>query len=190
MAANTESPYARLGSGRSVRRVEDEGLLKGEGTFADDVSLPGQAHVCFLRSPHPHARITGIDKTAASSMPGVIAVVTGDELARAGVRPLLSSADFKRGDGSPSASPPRHALAVGSVRYVGEAAAAEDAQPPAQARDAAEALEVGYESLPAVVDVHDAVAVGAPLVWPKATGNIAAVARYGDSAAAAKAFAR
>jgi carbon-monoxide dehydrogenase large subunit len=77
-----------------VLRVEDERLLTGTGSFADDVSLPDQAHVCFLRSPYPHARILGIDKTAAAALPGVIAIVTGDDLVRARVKPLPSSADF------------------------------------------------------------------------------------------------
>ena len=184
-----ESQYARFGSGKSVRRVEDDNLLKGEGVFADDVSLPNQAHVFFLRSPHPHARIASIDKRAASAMPGVLVIVTGDDLVREGVKPLPSSVDFKRADGSPSASPPRHALAVGTVRFVGEAVAAVIAESAAQARDAAEAIEVRYETLPAVTEAVDAIASGAPLVWPKAAGNIAAESRYGNAAAAQAAFA-
>ena len=123
-----ESQYARFGSGKSVRRVEDQSLLTGAGMFADDVSLPGQAYVCFLRSPYPHARMVAIDTAAASAMPGVIAIVTGADLVRAGVKPLPLSADFRRGDGSPTASPPRHALAVDTVRFVGEAVAAVIAQ--------------------------------------------------------------
>ena len=185
-----ESQYARFGSGKSVRRVEDENLLKGEGVFADDVSLPNQAHVFFLRSPHPHARIASIDKRAASAMPGVLVIVTGDDLVREGVKPLPSSVDFKRADGSPSASPPRHALAVGTVRFVGEAVAAVIAESAAQARDAAEAIEVRYETLPAVTEAVDAIASGAPLIWPKAAGNIAAESRYGNAAAAQAAFAK
>ena len=185
-----ESQYARFGSGKSVRRVEDENLLKGEGVFADDVSLPNQAHVFFLRSPHPHARIVSIDKRAASAMPGVLVIVTGDDLVREGVKPLPSSVDFKRADGSPSASPPRHALAVGAVRFVGEAVIAVIAETAAQARDAAEAIEVRYETLPAVTEAVDAIASGAPLVWPKAAGNVAAESRYGNAAAAQAAFAK
>jgi len=185
-----ESQYARFGSGKSVRRVEDENLLKGEGVFADDVSLPNQAHVFFLRSPHPHARIVSIDKRAASAMPGVLVIVTGDDLVREGVKPLPSSVDFKRADGSPSASPPRHALAVGAVRFVGEAVTAVIAETAAQARDAAEAIEVRYETLPAVTEAVDAIASGAPLVWPKAAGNVAAESRYGNAAAAQAAFAK
>ena len=185
---STESQFARFGSGKSVLRVEDEALLKGAGLFADDATLPGQAQVCFLRSPHPHARIAAIDAKAAAALPGVIAIVTGDDLVRAGVKPLPLSADFKRPDGSPTASPPRHALAVGTVRFVGEAVAAVIAQTTAQARDAMEAIDVRYEPLPSVVDAADAVAPGAPLVWPAATGNIAAEARHGDAGATEAAF--
>ena len=185
-----ESSIARFGSGKSVRRVEDEALLKGAGLFADDASLPGQASVLFLRSPHPHARITTIEVSAASPMPGVLAIVTGEDLVRAGVKSQPLSADFKRGDGSPTASAPRHALAVGTVRYVGEAVAAVVAETIAQARDAIEAIDVRYAPLPNVVDGTDAVAPGAPLVWPEATGNIAAEIRHGDPAATAAAFAK
>ena len=184
----TESQFARFGSGKSVLRVEDESLLKGTGLFTDDATLPGQANVCFLRSPHPHARIIAIDTKFAVALPGVIAVVTGDDLVRAGVKPLPLSADFKRPDGSPTASPPRHALAVGAVRFVGEAVAAVVAGTIAQARDAMEAIDVRYEPLPCVVDADDAVAPGAPLVWPAATGNVAAAARHGDAAATEAAF--
>ena len=186
----TESQFARFGSGKSVLRVEDESLLKGAGLFTDDAKLPGQAIVCFLRSPHPHARIAAIDTKVAAALPGVIAVVTGDDLVRAGVKPLPLSADFKRPDGSPTASPPRHALAVGTVRFVGEAVAAVVAETIAQARDALEAVDVRYEPLPCIVDADDAVAPGAPLVWPAATGNVAAAARHGDVAATQAAFAK
>jgi aerobic carbon-monoxide dehydrogenase large subunit len=183
-----ESQYARFGSGKSVRRVEDQALLTGTGVFADDVSAPGQAHVFFLRSLYPHARLDVIDTAAASAMAGVIAIVTGADLVAAGVKPLLLSTDFKRGDGSPTASPPRHALAVDTVRFVGEAVAAVIAQSVEEARDAAEAIDVRYEALPMVADLDDAVAAGAPLVWPAATGNVASEIRHGDAAAAAAAF--
>ena len=181
---------ARFGSGKSVRRVEDEALLTGAGLFADDATLPGQAVVCFLRSPHPHARIVAIDTMAARAMPGVIAIVTGDDLVRAGVKPLPLSADFKRSDGSPTASPAHHALAVGAVRFVGEGVAAIVAESGAQARDALEAIDVRYEALPGVAGATEAVASGAPLVWAAATGNIASEVRHGDAAATAAAFAK
>jgi carbon-monoxide dehydrogenase large subunit len=184
------SRFARFGSGKAVRRVEDEALLKGEGRFVDDFSLPGQAQVIFLRSPHSHARIASIDTKVAAAMPGVIAVVTGADLVRDGVKPIVTSADFKRADGSPGVSPPHHALAVGTARFVGEPVAAVIAETLAQARDAAEAIEVSYELLPAVAGLAAALAPGAPLVWPQATGNIAAEIRHGDAAATAAAFKR
>jgi carbon-monoxide dehydrogenase large subunit len=183
------SAHARFGSGKAVRRVEDEALLKGRGRFADDVTLPGQVHICFVRSPHPHARIAGVDASAARTVPGVLAVVTGSDLRRAGVRPLPNSADFRRADGSPTASPPHHALAVDAVRFVGEAVAAVVARTREEARDAAEAIDVRYEALPHVVDARAAALPGAPQVWSAAAGNIAAQARHGDAAATLAAFA-
>ncbi len=181
---------SRFGSGRAVRRVEDDALLAGRGVFADDVSPPGQLVLHFLRSPHPHARIVSIDARAASAMPGVVAVLTGDDLLRAGVQPLVASADFKRADGSPTAAPPQHALAAGVVRYVGECVAAVVAGSMHQARDAAEAIDVRYEPLPSVADADLAVAPGAPLVWDAAGGNVACEARHGDAKKAADAFAK
>ena len=180
--------HGRFGSGHAVRRVEDASLLKGAGRFADDVAIADQLHAYFLRSPHAHARIAALDTKAAAAMPGVMAVVTGDDLVRAGIKPLPNSADFKRADGAPTASPPRHGLAVERVRFVGEAVALVVAQTRAQAQDAVEAIEVRYEPLPAIVDARAAIAPGASLVWPEATGNIAAEARHGDAAATAAAF--
>jgi aerobic carbon-monoxide dehydrogenase large subunit len=184
-----ESPFTRFGSGKSVRRVEDDALLSGAGHFADDATLPDQAIVLFLRSPHPHAKIVAIDVKAAEAMPGVIAIVTGDDLVRAGVKPLPLSADFKRSDGSPTASAPRHALAVGTTRFVGEAIAAVVAQTLPQARDAAEAVDIRYEALQSVTGATEATAANAPLVWESATGNIASEVHHGDAAATAAAFA-
>jgi len=190
LSPTMESQFARFGSGKSVRRVEDDALLTGRGTFVDDVAQPGGACVVFLRSPHPHARIASIDTTRAAALPGVVAIVTGDDLVRAGVKPLPRSADFKRPDGGPAASPPRRALAVGTVRFVGEAVAAVIAESVDRARDAAEAIDVQFDALPAIVDTDAAVRPGAPLVWPAASDNIACEARHGDAAAAADAFRR
>jgi len=190
LSPTMESQFARFGSGKSVRRVEDDALLTGRGTFVDDVAQPGGAYVVFLRSPHPHARIASIDTTRAAALPGVVAIVTGDDLVRAGVKPLPRSADFKRPDGGPAASPPRRALAVGTVRFVGEAVAAVIAESVDRARDAAEAIDVQFDALPAIVDTDAAVRPGAPLVWPAASDNIACEARHGDAAAAADAFRR
>ena len=183
------SQYGRFGSGKAVPRVEDASLLMGTGQFVDDHNAEGQAHVVFLRSPHAHARIVGIDKAGAAAMPGVVAVVTGQDLVRAGVKPLPSSADFRRAGGAPTAAPPRHALAVDTVRFVGEAVAAIVANSREEARDALEAIDVRFEPLPSVVDSGAAVGPGAAPVWAEATGNIAAEIRHGDAGATAKAFA-
>src|SRR5262249_56697216 len=112
--------------------------------------------------------LRGSDSRPAAAMPGVIALVTGGDLQRGGVNPLPNSADFKRADGSPIASPPRHSLAVGTVRYVGEALAAVVAETREQARDAVDAIDVRYEALPHVSEATDAVREASPLVWPKA----------------------
>jgi carbon-monoxide dehydrogenase large subunit len=181
--------YGRFGSGQSVQRVEDANLLTGRGQFADDVHAPGEAHLVFLRSPHPHARIAAVDTSAAAKMPGVIAILTGRDLAKAGVKPLPMAADFKRKDGSPTAAPPRYALAVDVVRFVGEAVAAVVGETREAARDALDAIDAAYEPLAAIVDHVAAIAPGASLVWPAATANVAAEAHHGDPCATAKAFA-
>src|SRR5512143_1755191 len=186
----TESAHARFGSGKAVRRVEDDSLLTGGDQFADNFALPGQVRLLVLRSPHPHARIAAIDTTAARALPGVVTILTGEDLVRAGVKPLPQSGDFRRRDGGKTAAPPQHALAVGTVRYVGEALAAVFAESIEQARDALEAIDVRYEPLPMVADLADAIDPGAPVVWPDATGNVACEARHGDRAAAAAAFAK
>ena len=184
------APAARFGSGKAVKRVEDDALLTGRGRFADDVSLPRQAALVFLRSPHPHARIASIDTSAARALPGVVAILTGADLVAAKVAPLVQSADFKRADGSKTAAPPQHVLAVDVVRYVGECVAAIVAETAHQARDAAEAIDVRYEPRPSVAEADAAIAPGAPLVWPQATGNVACEAHHGERAKAAKAFAQ
>jgi carbon-monoxide dehydrogenase large subunit len=170
--------------------VEDDALLKGQGVFADDVSVAGQLVLHVLRSPHPHARIASIDVTAARALPGVVRVITGAELVAAGVKPLPNSSDFKRIDRRPTASPAHHALAVDVVRFVGEAVAAVVAESSAAARDAVEAIMVDYEPLPAVVDARDAIGAGSAVVEPDAPDNVACEERHGDVAATDGAFAR
>jgi carbon-monoxide dehydrogenase large subunit len=184
------SPVTRFGSGKAVRRVEDDALLRGLGQFCDDVDAPGQLVLHLLRSPHPHARIAAVDVAAAAALPGVVAIVTGRDMVAAGVKPLPLSRDFRRADGSRTAGPPQHVLAVDTVRFVGEAVAAIVAETRDAARDAAEAIDVRYEPLPHVVDVDAAVRPGAPVVWEAATGNVACVARHGTPDAVAAAFAK
>jgi aerobic carbon-monoxide dehydrogenase large subunit len=180
----------RFGSGRSVARVEDAALLAGRGRYTGDLVLQGQTHLVFVRSPHAHARIRSIDVSAAQAVPGVLAVFTGADLAGAGVKPIPNAQGFRRADGTPAAAPPLRALALDAVRFVGEPVAAVVAHSREAARDAAEAVLVDYEDLPAVVDPVAATASGAPVVWPQASGNVAGESRYGDPAAAAQAFAR
>ncbi|WP_428534812.1 xanthine dehydrogenase family protein molybdopterin-binding subunit [Rhodopila sp.] len=183
------STIGRFGSGRDVRRIEDAGLLAGGGHFTDDFSPPGLIQLGFLRSPHAHARIVSIDVAAARAMPGVLAVLTGADLAAAGVQPLPLAPMFQRPDGSPGASPLRPALAVESVRFVGEAVVALVAETAEQVKDALEAVIVEYDERPVVTELAEAIAAGAPLVWPAATGNIAAQMKHGDAAASDAAFA-
>ncbi|QNK72665.1 xanthine dehydrogenase family protein molybdopterin-binding subunit [Variovorax sp. PAMC28562] len=180
----------RFGSGQAVRRLEDESLLAGTGRYTDDVTLPGQGYLVFLRSPYPHALIKSVDTAAASAMPGVLRVITGAEMAEAGVKPMAGVAGFKRGDGSDCVSPPRYALARERARFVGEPVVAVVADSVQQARDAAEAVMVDYEDLPMVVDVQSATAEGAPLLDDAATGNISAEMRHGSAEATAAAFAK
>ncbi|RYF33626.1 MAG: xanthine dehydrogenase family protein molybdopterin-binding subunit [Comamonadaceae bacterium] len=187
---STNPTPTRFGSGRAVRRLEDDALLAGAGRYTDDVASPGQTHLVFVRSPYPHARIGAIGTSAAAAMPGVLRVITGADLHAAGVQPMPGAGGFKRADGGPAATPPRRALAHERTRFVGEAVALVVAETLSQARDAAEAVMVDYEDLPMVVDLKAATADGAPLLCDEATGNIAAEARHGSAEATEAAFAK
>ena len=184
----------RFGSGQSVRRIEDDNLLKGLGRFTDDLTddpdYPDCLRLCFLRSPYPHARIVSIDKLAAQAMPGVVGVYHGADLMAAGVKPIPGPAGFKRADHTPAATPARRPLAAERVRYVGEPVLAVLAQSLEQARDAAEAVLIEYQELPMVVGLAEALAAGAPVLCEEAPDNVAAETRYGNVATAAEAFAK
>jgi carbon-monoxide dehydrogenase large subunit len=186
---NAPAEAARFGSGASVRRVEDPVLVRGEGRYTDDVTLPGQAYIAFTRSDRAHARIAAIDLSAARAVAGVVAVFTGAEMVEAGVKPVAVALPFKRPDGSPLAVPPKRALAHEVVRYVGEAVVAVVADSREAAKAAAAAVMVDYEDLPAVADALAATQPGASAVWPAAPDNIAAEATHGDAAATEAAFA-
>ncbi len=179
-----------FGSGRDVRRVEDDLLLKGAGQFTDDVLAANLGHLVFLRSPYAHADIRSINVDAAKAMPGVRLVVIGEDLLKAGVKAVPGVSGFARADGSPARSAPRYALAVGRARFVGEPVAAVVAQTVEQARLAAEAIEVDYDSLPIAVHLADATAPGAPLMCEELGDNVAAEMRHGDAQATAEAFTR
>lgn len=184
--------------GQPVRRKEDERLLTGRGCFSDDVNLPRQAYAVFIRSPHAHARIRAVDVRAARAMPGVLAVLTGRDLLADGLEPLphvpwsMHPAEIRlvNRDGSSPFSAPHHALATDKARFVGEALAVAIADSVAQAKDAADAVEIDYELLPAVTDTILAAAAGAPTVWDEAASNVCVDAEAGDRAATQAAFAR
>jgi aerobic carbon-monoxide dehydrogenase large subunit len=185
--ATLDNPM-RFGSGRAVKRIEDEGLLKGLGQYTDDLVPAGQLTAVFVRSPYPHARIVAIDKANAEAIAGVVKVTTGAELVHAGVNAIPTNPAFKRGDGSPAATAPRRALAHERVRYVGEPVALVVAESLQAARDAAEAVWVEYEELPHVVELDAAIAPGAPAL-SDAPDNIAAEMRFGDAKKTQEAFA-
>jgi carbon-monoxide dehydrogenase large subunit len=181
---------ARFGASRSQKRLEDDRLLVGKGLYSDDRRLADEAWLVLVRSPHAHAKIRAIDLSAAKEAPGVIAAWSMGDLRADGVGHIPFPPLFKRADGSPMAAPLRTPLAEDTVYYVGQPVAAVVAQTRAQAMDAAEAALVDYDDLPSVVDAKSAVAPGAPLVWPQATGNVAAEAEYGDAVAVDAAFAK
>ena len=183
------SQATRFGSGQSVRRIEDPALITGRAQYADDVLLPNQAHLAFLRSPYAHARISAIDTAPALALPGVIAVYTGADLVAAGVKAMPPPAGFPRPDGTPGVSAPRLALAHERVRFVGEAVVAVVAETLDQARAACDAIVVDYDELPAVVSAFAAMLPGAPQLCEGAPDNISAAMRHGDAAATAAAFA-
>lgn len=194
-SAPLSSDAVRFGSGHSVARMEDDALLRGAGQFTDDLqsALPeataDTSHLVFVRSPYAHARIASVDASAARAMPGVRLIVTGEELAAAGVKPLPGAANFKRADGSPLVSAARRALAHERVRFVGEPVVAVVADTREQAKDAAEAVMVDYEELPAVVTVQAALA-GEAVLCDQAPDNVVAETRYGKADEAEAAFAR
>ncbi|HYF55066.1 MAG TPA: molybdopterin cofactor-binding domain-containing protein, partial [Salinarimonas sp.] len=178
------------GIGAPVRRKEDQRFITGAGRYTDDLNRPGQAHAYFLRSPHAHALIRGIDASRARAMPGVVAVLTGEDLARDGVGGLICGWMIHSKDGTPMKAGPHPALAQGKVRYVGDHVAVVIAETLAQARDAAEAIEVSYDVLPAVVEAVAAQKPGAPQVHEAAADNTVFRWHLGDKAATDAAFAR
>ena len=173
--------------GRSVRRIEDARFLTGQGRYVADLVPPGQWRLHVLRSPHAHARILRVDAGAAATMPGVRGVFTAADLAAEGTGPLPCVAVVQTA--GPLVVPPRHAMAQDRVVHVGEPVACVVAETTAAARDAAEAIIVEYEALPAVVDSLAALAAGAPAIWPEAPGNRAFRFEKGDRAAVEAGFA-
>src|SRR6185437_2036134 len=180
----------RFGAGQPVKRLEDLRLITGKGQFIDDKPDDGALWLHVLRSPHAHAKIKSVDASAASAMPGVEAVFTGEDLMKDDIGTLPTLAIFKRPDGSPMTVPPRRLLAHEIVRFAGEPVAAVVATSRVLAQSAAEAIEIDYEVLPSVVDPLEAIKVGAPAVWPDAPDNIVGAMSYGDAAKVEEAFAK
>ena len=152
----------QFGIGQPVRRVEDRRFITGRGNYLDDISVSRQAQAFMLRSPHAHARIRAIDSSAALSAPGVVAVFTGDDLARDGIGTIPCLSAVTNRDGSPSVLPPHPAIARDRVRHVGDTVAMVVAESASAARDAAELITVDYEPLPAAVDTAHALDPGQP----------------------------
>jgi carbon-monoxide dehydrogenase large subunit len=182
----TALSLTKFGVGQPVRRSEDPKLLRGEGQFTDDISRPGQAYAVMVRSREAHGVIRAIDIDTAQTMPGVLAVLTAADLT--GYGGLRSTLPLKNRDGSPIHFVPRPALAGDKVRFVGDPVACVIAETANQAKDAAEAVALDIEPLPAVLTPAEAVKPGAPLVFDQIANNIALDYHYGDEAKVAEAF--
>jgi len=186
--------------GRPMPRLEDFRLITGQGRYTDDFTYPNEAHAAFVRSPHPHARVLGIDAAPARAMAGVLAVCTAADYAVAGGRGIrhfavpadahdVKKPSFHDWSGAPAFEMAQPVLAAERVRHVGEPVAMVVAETAALAREAAERVAVRYEVLPAVTDVRDAIAPGAPLLHDAVPGNVAMDKELGDPAALEAAFA-
>jgi aerobic carbon-monoxide dehydrogenase large subunit len=178
------------GMGAAVKRKEDRRFLLGKGQYTDDIQLPGQTFAHFLRSHQAHAKIASIDTSAARKAPGVVAVLTGEDVAADDLGGLPNGWLIKSKDGSPMVEPPHPALAQGKVRHVGDPVVMVIAETRDQAKEAAQLVDVEYETLPAVAHLPEAVASGAPLVWNEAPGNVCFDFELGDKAATDAAFAK
>jgi carbon-monoxide dehydrogenase large subunit len=185
---NVAAPFEGIGA--SVRRKEDLRFLSGRGQYTDDINRPGQTHAYMLRSPHAHAAIRSIDLAQARAMPGVLAIFTGADLAAENIGGIPCGWQIHNKDGSPMAEPMHPALAIGKVRHVGDQVAVVIAETRAQARDAAEAIVVEYDVLPAAATMAQALATGAPQIHEAAPGNLCYDWHIGDRAVLDAAFAK
>ncbi len=176
--------------GKSVKRVEDKRFITGKGRYTDDIVLPGMTYAAMVRSPYAHAKINSVDTSAAREYPGVVAVFTGEDIAKAGINgvPCGWQVNFRNGD--TMKEPPHPLLVADKVRYVGDAVAVVIAESREAAKDAAELVEVDYQELPAVVDAKKAVEPGAPLVHEDVPNNLCFDWEIGDKAKTDAAMAR
>lgn len=180
---------AREGIGAPVRRVEDPRFLTGAGRYVSDLHIPDTLHAVFVRSLHAHARLLGSDIAAALASPGVIAVLTGADMAADGIGPMRAMWAIKAPDGTPMAEPARYALARDTVRHVGEPIAIVIADTLVAAQDAAELVAVEYEPLDAVTDGRLAMSPKAPGLHAIAPSNICFRWVRGDTAKVEAGFA-
>jgi aerobic carbon-monoxide dehydrogenase large subunit len=178
------------GIGASVKRKEDRRFLLGKGNYTDDITLPNQAYAVFVRSMYAHANIAKIDATAAKAIPGVLGVLTGEDVAADALGTLPCGWLIKNKDGSNMVEPPHAALAQGKVRHVGDQVAMVIATSRATAQAAAALVDVTYDVLPAVGLLADADKPGAPQVWDEAPGNTCYDWHIGDAAQTDAAFAK
>jgi carbon-monoxide dehydrogenase large subunit len=162
----------KFGVGQPVRRVEDQSLITGEGRYTDDIKLPNMSYAYVLRAQAAHANIRKLDASAAKGMPGVLLVLTGEDVAADGLGDIPCSVPLNSRDGKPRYDTPRPMLAVGKVRHAGQPIALVVAETLAQAQDAAEAIEVDYERLPAVTDCRAALEKSAPQLFDGIPGNL------------------
>ncbi|MGE3149601.1 MAG: xanthine dehydrogenase family protein molybdopterin-binding subunit [Pseudorhodoplanes sp.] len=176
------------GIGAAVRRKEDFRFITGKGQYTDDISRPGETRAVFVRSPHAHAEIRKIDSATASKMPGVLAILTGQDLATDKIGSLICGWMIHSKDGSPMKMAAHPALAVGKANYVGDPVAVVIAETLSQAKDAAEKIVVDYRTLPAVTDPAQAQKDGAPQVHDVAPKNTIFQWHLGDAAATNAAF--
>jgi carbon-monoxide dehydrogenase large subunit len=163
--------------GRPLKRFEDPKLVTGHGSFIDDITLPDMLHAAVLRSPYAHARIRSVDVSAAAALPGVVAVLTGADIA--GVLPDIPTRAMSGERAVDELRAPEHPLlATHKVCYVGQAVAVAVAQDPYVAGDAVERIAVDYEPLPPVLDPHEAVRDGAPIIHAALGTNVALRLRH------------
>ena len=171
-----------------TQRLEDDRFVRGGGSYTDDISLPGTAFAVFVRSPHAHADIVSIDTDDARALAGVLAVYTGADMVAAGLGTIKPNVARPRGDGTPMWVPPRWPLATGSVHFIGDPVAMVIAESQSTAMDAAEAVAIDWAPLPAILDIEDAMAPGAPRVWSEMPDNACFHWSAGDDAASQRAF--
>jgi carbon-monoxide dehydrogenase large subunit len=181
--------FSKFAVGQPVPRNEDPILLRGDGRYTDDLNLPGQAYAVIVRSRYAHGVINAIDTEDARAMPGVLGVYTGPDLTAAGIKPMPLGQAIPTRDGSPMHRPACPVLTSDRVRYVGDPVAIVVAETAAQAKDAAEAVLLDIEPLPAVTRSNEAATPGAPQLHDAVPGNVAAEFHYGDAEKVAAAFA-